>query len=263
MIISTKLLIDCAVVVGVGVVAPLSLAVDRRDVLRWLVAAAAVGGGLTMSGAADPVTQALLPLLALPAAALALQSLRRSLRHGGPTVLAAAWAAVAIGAIVVSTLGGSLLGHEEPIVRLTAVHYLFAGTGALTLAAATGSTIALRCTAAGPPVVALGFASGSALPQVGGAVLMAIGVLATAVRHLRRAAGPGPASRRVLLAASGIAVWAPMVLAVAWAAGQHWDVPSLSVPAMVPWHGAPNAVGFVICGLLASRLPGTEGGARP
>lgn len=40
-----------------------------------------------------------------------------------------------------------------------------------------------------------------------------------------------------------------MVLAVAWAAGQHWDVPALSIDAMARTHGATNAIGFVACGV--------------
>ncbi len=42
-----------------------------------------------------------------------------------------------------------------------------------------------------------------------------------------------------------------MGLAVAWAVGTHWDVPHLSVPAMVRLHGLVNAVGFVGAGLIA------------
>ncbi|MEZ5180089.1 MAG: YndJ family transporter [Acidimicrobiales bacterium] len=48
-------------------------------------------------------------------------------------------------------------------------------------------------------------------------------------------------------------MWAPMVLAVAWAAAQHFDVPALSIPDMVRTHGAGNAIGFVGAGLLARR----------
>lgn len=53
---------------------------------------------------------------------------------------------------------------------------------------------------------------------------------------------------------SGLAVWLPMVLAVAWAAGQHWDVPALSIPDMVRTHGLGNAIGFVLCGLAGRNL---------
>jgi YndJ-like protein len=95
------------------------------------------------------------------------------------------------------------------------------------------------------------------VPQVGGAVLMALGVCGVAALELRRAGrdaplGPG---RRLLLGASGLAVWAPMVLAVSWAAAQHAGLPALPIPAMVRVHGVPNAVGFCLCGLLATGPP--------
>jgi hypothetical protein len=51
-----------------------------------------------------------------------------------------------------------------------------------------------------------------------------------------------------------------MVLAVAWALGQHWDVPALSIPDMVRTHGVANAFAFVICGLLGRRLLGEGDG---
>jgi hypothetical protein len=43
-----------------------------------------------------------------------------------------------------------------------------------------------------------------------------------------------------------------MGLAVSWAANQYWPlVPALTVPDMVPTHGALNAVGFVLAGHVA------------
>jgi hypothetical protein len=159
---------------------------------------------------------------------------------------------VATASLFASRLGLRPFGIGEPIVELTAVHYLFAGTGAITLAGATGSRAAVAITVIAPPVVALGFVTGWAAPQVGGAVLMAIGVLLVAALQLRLARRR-PGWRGAALVLSGLAVWAPMALAVAWAAGQHWEVPALSVPDMVRWHGLPNAVGFVVVGLLGSR----------
>lgn len=74
------------------------------------------------------------------------------------------------------------------------------------------------------------------------------------MRVIIRIVNASPWSRRALLAISGLAVWVPMLLAVGWAAGQHWNVPALPVPAMVRWHGLPNAIGFVIAGLAAGRI---------
>jgi hypothetical protein len=114
---------------------------------------------------------------------------------------------------------------------------------------------ALALTVGVPPIVAIGFVTGAALPQVGGAVLLTIGVWLTAGLELARAArGRLAVAPRVLLAVSGVAVWAPMVLAVAWAAGQHWAIPILSIPDMARTHGMANAFGFIGAGLLALRL---------
>ena len=110
-------------------------------------------------------------------------------------------------------------------------------------------------TAAAPPVVALGFVTGAALPQVGGALLMTLGVWITATLQLNDAFRSG--AHRVeatLLFISGLAIWVPMLLAVAWAAGQHWDVPVLSVHDMARTHGVVNTFAFVICGLVARRM---------
>jgi hypothetical protein len=107
-------------------------------------------------------------------------------------------------------------------------------------------------------VVAAGFVTGAAAPQVGGAVLMALGVGATAAAELAEAvaaAAQREPGRALPLAVSGLAVWAPMALAVAWAAGQHWAVPALSVPDMARTHGLANALAFTVCGLVAHREP--------
>jgi hypothetical protein len=123
------------------------------------------------------------------------------------------------------------------------------------LAAATRNRWAMAMTAAAPPLVAVGFVTGLAIPQVGGAVLMTLGVWLTATLELRGAMDDSlDPLRRVLLAISGLAIWAPMVLAVAWAAGQHWSIPILSIPAMARTHGAANALGFVLCGLAARSM---------
>jgi hypothetical protein len=123
----------------------------------------------------------------------------------------------------------------------------------------------LVLTAAAPPVVAAGFVTGWAVPQVGGAILMTMGVWCTATLQLRSAVVDSESgAARVLLAVSGLAVWAPMVLAVAWAAGPHWDGPGMSIDAMVRTHGVPNALAFVLCGLLARRRSTPAGtGAIP
>lgn len=184
-------------------------------------------------------------------------------------VLAAGWAVVAAGSLLTSRAGVAPLGLHEPIIELTAIHYTYAGAAALVLAgqalrdavAATPgfrhqvALAAVSLTGGAPPVVAVGFVTHRALPQVGGAVLMALGVCLTGLLELRAAFDRGrPAGARALLALSGAAIWIPMVLAVAWAAGQHWDVPALSIPDMARTHGATNAVAFVLGGLLGRLI---------
>jgi hypothetical protein len=152
----------------------------------------------------------------------------------------------------------------EPIVELTAAHFTFAGAGALALAWLGHEALrdemprltagAVWCTACAPPIVAAGFVTHATVFQVGGAVVLTVGVWSTAVLNLRSASHSSErAPRRVLLAVSGLAVWAPMVLAIDWAAAQHVSLPALSIPAMVAAHGVANAAGFTLCGL-AGRL---------
>jgi len=86
---------------------------------------------------------------------------------------------------------------------------------------------------------------------MGGALLMSVGVWIVALLTLAvvvpQTAGAGA---RALLGVSAVAVAAPMVLAVFWAAGQHYDAPALDVPAMARIHGTLNAFGFSLGGLL-------------
>lgn len=175
-------------------------------------------------------------------------------------IAAGAWAVVGAVSAPVSGWGLTAFGIEEPIVRLTAVHYLVAGLGATTLGwriAREGgrlSIVGATMTAAVPPVVALGFITRNAVPQVGGAVLLTVGVYLIAVSGIRclpTLRGRAPKAFQVISSAS---VAAPMVLAVFWAAAQHADVPSLSIPDMARMHGTLNGVGFIGFGLTAWLL---------
>lgn len=256
-------LVDVLVVLGVALVLPMALP-----------------GGWWWSAAAGAVLVSLLlpvggvaAVLVLPWAATSMTAVWHNLRasEGRPdlyrlaTVLVAGYALVAAGAFASSRLGVSLFGIGEPIVELTAVHYTYAGTAALVLAAgflrrASGprrriAVAATALTALAPIVVALGFVTHRPLPQVGGAVLMTLGVWLTATLELRAAFDRAqPTWSQILGGVSGAAIWIPMVLAVAWASGQHWDVPALSIPDMERTHGVLNALAFVGCGLLARRF---------
>jgi len=257
-------MINALLILGVAVVLP--LAVGGRW-WWWAAAAGCVAASLAWLPTGWPAA-----VLVAPWAAAGLAVTATALRECAPVtcrsaarVVAAGYSVVAAGALCTSRLGLRLLGIGEPIVKLTAVHYTYAGAAALILAAAALPTPAGRrppvaywavgLTAGAPPIVALGFVTGSAAPQIGGAVLMTIGVWLTASLELRAvAAGREKGAARGLLAVSGVAIWIPMVLALAWAAGQHWNVPALSIPDMARTHGVANAVAFVLCGLAGRRL---------
>lgn len=209
-------------------------------------------------------------------------------------ILVPVYATVAGMSFAASRLGQPLFGTGEPIVELTAIHFSFAGAAALALARHAASAVshspvsgtgpvsvsrptriptpaparpghrrwalvgqvAVLATAGAPLLVATGFVTHRPLPQVGGAIVMAVGVWCTAAIELHLAVTDRDRTRleRWLLGVSGLAIWVPMVLAVAWAASLYVDVPALSIPDMARTHGVVNAFGFVVPGLLARRL---------
>ena len=282
-------MITFLLLLGVAVVLPLAIGGRWR---AWWVAAVSGGFALRVAPGAGAAVL-VVPWLAVACSTTwcRLRLLRPATSSGSPgsaggvggvaladgaRVLAAGYAVVAAVAFASSRLGIELFGVGEPIVELTAVHFTYAGCAALTLAAvaldrATAgrrplAVAAVVLTAGAPPVVAFGFVTGWALPQVGGAVLMTLGVWSIASLQLREAIAGGPsttASRRLLLGLSGVSVWVPMVLAVAWAAGQHWEVPFLSIPDMARTHGVGNAIGFTLAGLAARQPLLRSVGAQP
>ncbi len=101
-----------------------------------------------------------------------------------------------------------------------------------------------------PPIVATGFLTKLALAQVGGAVLMTLGVWLVAALQL---ADLKQGSARALWLAACLSPLVAMVLAVSWAAAQYWpSIPALTVVDMVPTDVALNAFGFVLCAHLAA-----------
>ena len=273
-------LVDATVIGGLGVIAPLALGRSRW----WTAAAVGTAVAFAMPAGRPAVS------LLTPAGVAAILAVVRALRPVRTPVglddavrtLAAGWAVVAVGALAASVAGRELFDIGEPIVRLTAVHFLYAGVGALTVArrlraeadrptpgsaparptvVSGTANVAVVATALAPPVVAVGFVLGAAAAQIGGAVLMTVGVWASALALLastNRTPRPG----RTLRVVAGLTPWVPMVLAVAWAIAQHVvGSPALSVADMGRWHGLANGVGFVLLGLLATG-PVVDGGSE-
>lgn len=257
--------IDLYVLLGATVVVPRSAVLLGWRLPRGsltLVGWAALAAGLTWEP--GPVAGVMtLPWVASVAwlAVAGLWPLRapRTLQEALP-VAAGLWGMVGASSAALSAFGISAFGIAEPIVRLTAVHYLVAGMGATTLGwrisrgSGTPGRIGAYLTAATPPVIALGFVTSHPIPQVGGAVLLTAGV------YLVAAAGAVQIPRlkgtfaRLLQASSSVAVVVAMLLAVGWAAAQHAQLPSLSIPDMARVHGTLNGVGFIACGLTAWLL---------
>lgn len=174
-------------------------------------------------------------------------------------VAAPAYLTVGGGWLVIDRLGWTPFGLSGTLVRLTAVHFHYAGFVASVIAVcvATRSRDALPRTTdtavwsvvAGPPLVAAGFALHGSL-QIVGAIVLTTGLLLVAgltLGHAGRRLDDRPAS--LLLGVSAIAVVVPMLLAVQWALGANLDLPALSVPNMIRTHGAVNAFGFALLGL--------------
>ena len=268
----TLSLIDGIVVLGVGVVLPLALG---GPLLAWVAAAAAVFVAFQVRP--GPAAALVVPFGIVAATAFAGRIPAAAQRRTVPAwreagiveatdVLAPGYAVVAAISLFASRAGLELFGIGEPIVELTAVHYTYAGVAALVLAGAAAreasasgrgrrlAFVAVACTAVAPPLVAIGFTTRAAVPQVGGALLMTIGVWSTAALQLRTAFARRWSPTGTLLAISGLSIWITMILAVAWAAGQHWNVPALSIDDMARTHGIANAFGFCLAGLTARRI---------
>jgi YndJ-like protein len=177
--------------------------------------------------------------------------------------------------LVASRFAWQPFGFGEDIVRLTGVHFHYAGFGLPVMAAvardrAPGSRVLLAAcwaTFLGPPIVAAGFVTDLGVFQVGGAVVMTVAAWGVAVAALRAGAAawrdgrPWPAA---LLVLSGLAPWAAMVLAVHWALGQYVDVGALGIDAMAATHGLLNGIGFVGAGLAGwFLLVRARGPSRP
>lgn len=252
---------NVALVAGVAVVLPLAF---QRRFTPWQVAALAVAASLSVAPG-WPAAAVLSPWLFLCLVEVVGAFRRRRLVNGAMAV----FGVVAALALVASRLEVTLFDIDEPIAKLTAVHFTYAGVGTLALAQRLVQERPSRARQAmgllvllAPPVVALGFVTRLALFQVGGAALMALGACGVAVL-LAREANRREGWPRRLLFVSAASPWVAMVLAVTWAANQYWPaVPALTVVDMVPTHGALNAFGFVLAGHLAWWLEDRANGLR-
>jgi len=162
--------------------------------------------------------------------------------------------------LVASRLGLQPVGFQEPIVLLTAVHFHFAGFLSALLAGLTYERLretrwskplgaALAGVVVGPGLLGLAFLVGPKV-KLAAVMLIVVGQFGLATGMVRVAlVTENPVGRAMLLLSSGCVV-AGMALAASWALGEFPLQPFVDLGRMERYHGALNAVGFGICGLI-------------
>jgi YndJ-like protein len=168
--------------------------------------------------------------------------------------------------LTMTCFGVRPLGFGDTIVLLTAVHFHYAGFALLMLAGLAGRRLRAGAPGvwgifrlvvagmiAGVPLVALGITFSRVL-EILAVLLLTSSVLALALLTLV-AVVPRLARRdaRALLVISALASVVTMLLAAGYAGGSTVGL-ALTIPQMVLAHGAVNAFGLVLCGLLAWTL---------
>lgn len=164
--------------------------------------------------------------------------------------------------LVASRYGLNPMGFQEPIVLLTAVHFHFAGFAAPLLtravAAVLGKTAVhtqrlFRAVAvgvlAGPGMLAAGFVIGPRL-KLAAALLLVASEIGLAFFFLAALKSMRPRMAQVFVALSAASVLFAMVFAGIWAIGEFPLQPFVHLAQMAKFHGAANALGFTVCGLL-------------
>jgi len=206
--------------------------------------------------------------------------LPRGIARADETCIDAALLYLPVGGVwlCLSRLGANPLGFSDTIVLLTAVHFHYAGFTLPILVGMTGRALAeirpsmwkaFRLVAAGviagPAFVAAGITF-SPLIEVIAAVILATSLIILSLLTLFVIV-PGIHGHlaRGLLFISAAALIVGMLFASVYAVGEFTGTTVLSIPHMAQIHGLVNALGFVLCSLLAwsilrpeSHLPAPE-----
>jgi len=166
---------------------------------------------------------------------------------------------------LISRLGVSVLGYSDIVIQLTPVHLHYAGFALPVLvgvaARTTNSRLAnLTCFGAvlGFPFVASGMVL-SHLTTVKWVEIVAVSFIATtcwllAALQIQQGVRSGRPTSLMLLCVSAVSLITGMVLAVVFAIGQYCGTVWMDIPDMLPTHGALNALGFALCGMLAWHI---------
>jgi len=154
--------------------------------------------------------------------------------------------------LVLSRLGGPALGFSPTIVRLTAVHFHYAGFALPIIATIvsrrltkTGAWLE-RAVVVGIPITALGLTLEGPIEFPAATFMAVVGfMVAVALGGLAAERGDVP------LGVASLALGSGMSLAMAWAITQKWEIAGLPIDRMVRTHGSLNAIGFGLLGLWA------------
>jgi hypothetical protein len=116
---------------------------------------------------------------------------------------------------------------------------------------------------AGVPLVAAGITESQLAPgflpprllELASSLIMAASGILVGLLQLRLATRAGmSALARALMATSGLSLLVPMALAALYALGSFEGVARVDIEAMLRYHGAVNALGFALLGLLSWHL---------
>jgi hypothetical protein len=168
--------------------------------------------------------------------------------------------------LMASRLGLSPMGFQEPIVLLTAVHFHFAGFAAPLMALAAGSQVeeararlrrvfipVAMGVAASPALLAAGFVIGPRF-KLAMAIVVVCSESGLSLFFLTRIGAMRPRLAQLCVAISAFSVLFAMFLAGVWAIGEFPLQPFVHLDEMARFHGAANALGFVLCGLMGWAL---------
>lgn len=172
-----------------------------------------------------------------------------------------AYVVVGSGWLLLSRLGLNPMNFSDNIVLLTAVHFHYAGFSAPILTGLAGRSIqsgifrkfylaAATGVIAGPPLVAAGITL-SRTVEVFSALVLATSLFGLAMLTMFIIAPTMKPLPRLLLVLSSMSVVVTMMFACLYAYGRFAGIETISIPLMAQVHGISNALGFVLCGLLA------------
>ncbi len=170
---------------------------------------------------------------------------------------------LAVGGVwaIASCAGGMPGGFQEPIVRLTAVHFHYAGFALPAIAVRVAAVYRKRAVdtvvlavVVGVPLVAIGIAARSTTAELAATLFLGTAATTLAALQLKVAFAETARNAASLLAISSIALATSMALAAVYAFGRFTGSPILDIPSMIATHGMLNAVGFALCGLIGWRF---------